>query len=139
MATHPCFSRPSRRSSTTSYLHTSGCIGLSAGGIATLVRKSICIGVVQAWVPLVPGRVGYLDLCKGDGRLRLWNVHNFGLTRTEEEAVTRELAASCGSCSLLAGDFNFLTDGDKVLRLTADGGTRLDGGDGSGAARQSVR
>ena len=68
--------------------------------------------------------------------MRLWNVHNFGLTAEEEEWVTRELTASAGCCSLVAGDFNFLSDGDKVLRLAEAGGARLDGGDGSGAARQ---
>ncbi len=120
------------------FLFTSCCEALRSGCIAILVRKAICDGVEKQWVPIVGGRVAFLDLSKGEHRLRLWNVHNFGKTRAEEDNVTREIAAGCDSFSLVAGDFNFLSSGEKVLRLMSDGGTKLDGGDGTGAARQSA-
>ena len=107
------------------YLIASGCDSDNSGGVATLISKNwvTCKRGLQV-VKVVPGRVLRTSISDGAKTLVTWNVHNFALTGTDQQAVETLLQADVEFALhspdrfgiFLGGDLNFVADGEVTFR-----------------------
>ena len=92
------------------------------GGMMIAVKRSYINGGTAEAKVIVPGRAMKLTIKKANTKITVWNIHNFGLERSEAEAIEKginedeENARGNPKCVhlVVAGDLNFSPIDAKV-------------------------
>ena len=100
-------------------------IDRATGGLITLIKKDIASAFSLTYSTIVLGRLSRLEMTSEERTIAIYNLHSFGLDATTTATTIQTLKADTdrsrmqpeNAFVLLAGDFNFLTRGDRRLSL----------------------